>query len=286
MGHFSTPVAESPLFRYKPALRGRENLGLPRDLLYNQGLTDMREIQELNVSPRPGTGKGPCYQTRLKGLIPAVVYGGNEDPENVALDRHALELTLEKGAFLTTLLKLKEDGGKVTRVIPRDLQLDPVTDRPVHVDFMRLPEGATIRIAVPVRFRGQEKSPGLKRGGVLNVVSHTLVLICPAEHIPEYIDCDVSAMDIRDSLHVSHVKLPEGAHTVIKDKDITLASIVAPSHMIEEARAAASGTPAADAAAAAPAAGAAAAGAKAPAAGAKAPAAGGKAPAAKAPEKK
>jgi large subunit ribosomal protein L25 len=246
----------------------------------------MREIQELIVSPRPGTGKGPCYQTRQKGLIPAVVYGGNEDPENIALDRHALELTLEKGAFLTTLLRLKEDGGKITRVIPRDIQLDPVSDRPVHVDFMRLPEGATIRIAVPVRFHGQEKSPGLKRGGVLNVVSHTLELICPAEHIPDYIDCDVSTMDIRDSLHVSHVKLPEGAHTVIKDKDITLASIVAPTHVIEEARAAAAAAsagsaPAADAAAAAtPAAGAA------PAAGAKAPAAGAKAPAAKAPEKK
>jgi large subunit ribosomal protein L25 len=253
----------------------------------------MREIQELIVEPRQGTGKGPNYQTRQKGLIPAVVYGGKEEPENIAIERHALELTLEKGAFLTTLLRLKEDGGKVTRVIPRDLQLDPVSDRPIHVDFMRLPEGATIRIAVPVRFHGQEKSPGLKRGGVLNVVSHTLELICPAEHIPDYIDCDVSAMDIRDSLHISHVTLPEGAHTVIKDKDITLASIVAPTHVIEEARAAAAAAaaaasaPAAEAAAA-PAAGAAApaAGAAAPAAGAKAPAAGAKAPAAKAPEKK
>lgn len=249
----------------------------------------MREIQELSVTPRLGTGKGPAFQTRQNGLIPAIVYGGQEQPENIAVERHALELTLEKGAFLTTLLRLKDDGGKLTRVIPRDIQLDPVTDRPVHVDFMRLPEGATIRIAVPVRFHGQEKSPGLKRGGVLNIVSHTLELVCPAEHIPDYIDCDVSEMDIRDSLHVSHVSLPEGAHTVIKDKDITLASIVAPTHVIEEARAAAAAAAAAASApateeAAAPAAGAAPAGGA--AAGAKAPAAGAKAPAAKAPEKK
>jgi len=247
----------------------------------------MREIQDLSVSPRLGTGKGPAYQTRLKGLIPAIVYGGNEEPENIAVDAHALTVTLEKGAFLTTLFNLK-DGGKVTRVIPRDLQRDPVTDRPIHVDFMRLPEGATIRLAVPVHFKGQEKSPGIKRGGVLNIVSHTILLICPAEHIPESIECDVSEMDIHGTLHISHVQLPEGARTVIKDKDITLASIVAPTHVIEEARAAAAAAaaaasaPAADEAAAAPAAaaGAAAAGAKAPAAGAKAPAAGAKAPAA------
>jgi large subunit ribosomal protein L25 len=238
----------------------------------------MREIQELTVSPRPGTGKGPAYQARRKGLIPAIVYGGHGQPENVAVDAHALALCLEKGAFLTTLLSLKE-GDKVTRVIPRDLQRDPVSERPVHVDFMRLPEGATIRIAVPVRFHGQEKSPGLKRGGVLNIVSHTLELVCPAEHIPEYIDCDVSEMDIRDSLHISHVTLPEGAHTVIKDKDITLASIVAPTHVIEEARAAAAAAAAAASAPAAEEAAPAAAGA-APAAGAKAPAA------AEAPKKK
>jgi large subunit ribosomal protein L25 len=247
----------------------------------------MREIQEFSVSLRSGTGKGPAYQARLKGLIPAIVYGGNEEPENITLDAHALTVSLEKGSFLTTLFHLK-NGAKVTRVIPRDIQRDPVTDRAVHVDFMRLPEGATVRLAVPVRFKGNEVSPGIKRGGVLNIVSHTIELICPAEHIPDCILADVSQMDIHDTLHISHVSLPEGARTVIKDKDITLASIVAPTHVIEEARAAAAAAaaaasaPAAEEAAAAPAAaaGAAAAGAKAPAAGAKAPAAGAKAPAA------
>ena len=260
----------------------------------------MREIQEFSVSPRLGTGKGPAFQTRQKGLIPAIVYGGKEAPENIALDAHALTVSLEKGAFLTTLFRLK-DGAKVTRVIPREVQRDPVTDRPVHVDFMRLPEGATIRLAVPVHFKGNESSPGLKRGGVLNIVSHTIELICPAENIPDSILADVSQMDIHDTLHLSHVSLPEGARTVIKDKDITLASIVAPTHVIEEARAAAAAAAAAASApaveeAAAPAAGAAAApgaaaagaaGAKGAAAGAKAPAAGAKAPAAaEAPKKK
>lgn len=245
----------------------------------------MREIQELSVQPRPGTGKGPSYQTRQKGLIPAIIYGGNEEPEPVAVEAHALTLCVGKGAFLTTLLNLKEEDGKIIRVIPRDLQRDPVTDRPVHVDFMRLPEGATVRLDVPVRVRGQEKSPGLKLGGVLNIVSHTVEMICPAESIPEYIDCDVAAMDIRDSLHLSNVRLPEGVRAVTSGKDITLVSIVAPTSMRDEARAAAAsaGTPAAEEAAAAAAPAAAAGAAKAPAAGtAKAPAAG----AAKAPEKK
>lgn len=233
----------------------------------------MREIQELSVSPRPDTGKGPSYQTRQKGLIPAIIYGGSSQPENIALDAHKLTLAVEKGAFLTTLFKLN-DGAKVTRVIPRDLQLDPVTDRPVHVDFMRLEEGATIRLEIPVHFKGQEASPGIKKGGVLNIVRHSLELICPADNIPSAIEIDVSKMDVRDSLHISEVALPEGVVPTVKFRDFTLASIVAPTQMREEA------APAAAAAAAAPAAGAKAA---APAAGAKAaaPVAAAKAPAKK-----
>ena len=243
-------------------------------------LTDMREIQELSVQPRQGTGKGPAYQTRQKGQIPAIIYGGSSDPENIAVDAHTLTLAVEKGSFLTTLFKLN-DGAKVTRVIPRDLQLDPVSDRPVHVDFMRLEEGATIRLEIPVHFKGTEASPGIKKGGVLNIVRHSLELICPADNIPTAIDIDVSAMDVRDSLHISKIALPEGVVPTTKFRDFILASIVAPTTMREEARTGAAGTEAAAATAAAPAA--AAAGAKAPAAGAKAaaPAAAAKAPAKK-----
>lgn len=225
----------------------------------------MREIQELSVQPRPGTGKGPSYQTRQKGQIPAIIYGGSSDPETISLDAHTLTLAYEKGAFLTTLFKLN-DGAKVTRVIPRELQLDPVTDRPVHVDFLRLEEGATIRLEIPLHFKGTEVSPGIKKGGVLNIVRHSLELICPADNIPNAVVIDVSKMDVRDSLHINDITLPEGVVPTVKFRDFTLASIVAPTASREDKTASADAAPAA---AAAPAAGAKAA---APAAAAKAPA--------------
>ncbi|MDR3528183.1 MAG: 50S ribosomal protein L25/general stress protein Ctc [Rhizomicrobium sp.] len=236
----------------------------------------MREIQELPITQRPGTGKGPSYQTRVLGNIPAIIYGGSSDPEPVAVNAHTITLAVEKGSFMTTLLKLN-DGTKVTRVIPRALQLDPVTDRPVHVDFMRLEEGATVRLSIPVHFKGTEVSPGIKKGGVLNIVRHSVELICPAENIPLFIEADIAPMDVRGSLVLSAIALPEGVVPTSKFRDATICSIVAPTSMRDEARAAATGsTPVAEAAAAP----AAAAGAKAPAGGAKAPAAGAKAPAA------
>jgi len=240
----------------------------------------MAQVQELKAETRDGTGKGPSFQARQKGLIPGVIYGGTGKPENVAVDGRTLERRIEAGHFLTTLVMLDVAGTK-TRVIPREVQLDPVSDRPVHVDFMRLEEGATIRLEIPVHFKGTEASPGIKKGGVLNIVRHSLELICPADNIPTAIDIDVSAMDVRDSLHISKIALPEGVVPTTKFRDFILASIVAPTTMREEARTGAAGTEAAAATAAAPAA--AAAGAKAPAAGAKAaaPAAAAKAPAKK-----
>jgi large subunit ribosomal protein L25 len=243
----------------------------------------MRQIQELAATPRPGTGKGPSYQTRLQGLVPGIVYGGTDAPETVAVEAKALSRHVETGSFLTTPFLL-DIAGKKTRVLPRALQLDPVSDRPVHVDFMRLADGSTVRLAIPVKFKGGESSPGLKRGGVLNIVRHEVELICPVDNIPDLLEVDISALEIRDSIHISAIKLPEGVVPVIRERNFTIASIVAPSHVIEEQRAAAAAASGATATAetAAPAEGAAA-----PAAGAapaKAPA--GKAPAAKAPEKK
>jgi large subunit ribosomal protein L25 len=248
----------------------------------------MREIQELPITLRPGTGKGPSYQTRVLGNIPAIIYGGSTDPEPIAVNAHTITIAVEKGSFMTTLLKLN-DGAKVTRVIPRALQLDPVTDRPVHVDFMRLEEGATVRLSIPVHFKGMDVSPGIKKGGVLNIVRHSVELICPAENIPLFIEANVATMDVRGSLALSGIALPEGVVPTAKFRDATICSIVAPTSMRDDARAAASGSAPAEEAAAAPAAAAGAktpaGGAKAPAAGAKAPAAGAKAPAA-APAKK
>ena len=126
----------------------------------------MTQIQEVNVEARANRGKGPAYQARQKGLTPAIIYGGKDQPETISVDSRTLERQIEKGAFLTTLLMLSI-GGKKTRVIPRQVQLDPVSDRPVHVDFLRLAEGATVRLDIPVHFKGQGESPGLKKGGVL-----------------------------------------------------------------------------------------------------------------------
>ena len=261
----------------------------------------MRQIQELSVERRAGTGKGPAYQLRRKGQIPAIIYGGKEEPLPVSVDALTLTRHVDSGSFLTTPFLLNLEGKK-TRVIPRVLQLDPVSDRPVHVDFMRLVEGATVRLAIPVRFKGQENSPGIKRGGVLNIVRHEVDLICAADDIPEYIEGDLNGLEIHGSLSISDFKLPKGVKPA-SSQDFTVASIVAPTHIIEEQKAAAAAAAAAALApvveeeevpaegaavpgaapvpgAAAPAAGAAApaAGAAAPAAGAKAPAAGAKAP--------
>ena len=233
----------------------------------------MRETQELRAEPRNGTGKGPAYQARLKGLVPAVIYGGDTAPQNVAVDLRTLERQYETGTFTTTLLMLDVEGKK-TRVIPREVQVDPVTDRPVHVDFMRLGEGAKVRLAIPVHFRNQGESPGLKKGGVLNIVRHEIELLCPAESIPEEIIIDLTGLDIHDSVHISAIKLPEGVKPIIRERDFTICSIVAPTSVVEEQKAAAA---AATAAANAPvveeaAEGAPAAGAAAPAAAAAAPA--------------
>ena len=238
----------------------------------------MAQVQELKAEAREGRGKGPSYQARIKGLIPGIVYGGKGEPETVNVDARTLERHIEKGGFLTTLLML-DVAGKKTRVIPRQLQLDPVSDRPVHVDFMRLAEGATVRLEVPVHFKGQGESPGLKKGGVLNIVRHKMELLCPADSIPNEVLVDISKLDINESIHISALSLPQGVKPTIRGRDFTVCSIVAPTSVVEEQRAAA-------AAASAPAAEAAPAEGAAPAAAAAAPAAGAKAAPAAAPAKK
>ncbi|HWA70086.1 MAG TPA: 50S ribosomal protein L25/general stress protein Ctc, partial [Rhizomicrobium sp.] len=198
----------------------------------------MSKIQELTVEARSGRGKGPAYQARLKGLIPGVIYGGTADPETVAVDSRTLERHVEAGHFLTTLFLL-DNSGKKTRAIPRAVQLDPVSDRPVHVDFMRLAEGASVKLEIPVHFNGQDVSPGLKKGGVLNIVRHAINLICPADSIPNTIEVDVSKLDINETIHINDLNLPKGVKVVIRGRDFTVCSIVAPTSVIEEQRAAA-----------------------------------------------
>jgi large subunit ribosomal protein L25 len=193
----------------------------------------MRETLELKAEPRDKVGKGPSYRTRKSGRIPGIVYGGETAPEAVQVDERTLGRMHSTGSLLQTLVMLELSGQK-TRVIPRAVQLDPVTDRPVHVDFLRLTQGGRISLEIPVHFRGQENSPGLKRGGVLNVVRHEVALLCPVESIPEFIEGDLSGLDIGDSLHISAFALPEGVKPMIRERDFTVATIAPPTTFTEE----------------------------------------------------
>ncbi|MEQ1649173.1 MAG: 50S ribosomal protein L25/general stress protein Ctc [Hyphomicrobiaceae bacterium] len=224
---------------------------------------------EIKAKARPRAGKGAARQVRREGLVPGVIYGDKEAAVTVALDSRALSLIISKGKFLSTLFMLDVDGAK-TRVIPRDVQLDPVKDFPLHVDFQRVTSTSRIRVSVPCKFVNEAASPGLKRGGVLNIVRHDVEVMCAPDHIPASFDFDLTGLEIGRSIHISSVTMPEGARLVINNRDFTVATI-AGAKADEEKQAAAD---AAAAAAAAPTAAAAA-----PAAGAKAaaPAAGGKA---------
>ena len=241
----------------------------------------MATVKELKATARPKAGKGAARAERRAGRVPAVIYGDNQAPVTISLDDKALRLSIFAGHFLTTIYNIDLDGKK-HRVIPRDFALDPVKDFPIHVDFLRLGEGATIRVSIPLHVVGAEASPGVKRGGTVNIVNHTVDVEADVEHIPQFIEVDVSKLEINNSIHLSEVTLPKGVKVVTRD-DPTLVTVVPPSGYGEEAK------PAAAADGAAPAAGAAApaAGAAAPAAGAKAPAAGAaKAPAAAKPAAK
>jgi large subunit ribosomal protein L25 len=240
----------------------------------------MATVKELKATARPQSGKGAARAERRAGRVPGVIYGNNQPPLTISVDDRELRQRILAGRFLTTIYDIDLEGKK-HRVIPRDFHLDPVRDFPLHVDFMRLGEGATIRVNVPLRVVNGEAAPGIKRGGTINIVTHSLELECSVDNIPQFIEADVASLEINHSLHLSDLKLPSGVKSLTRE-DATLVTIVPPSGYAEELKAAATAgaAPAAGAAAPAAAAAAPAAGAKAPAAGAKAPAAGAKAPAA------
>jgi large subunit ribosomal protein L25 len=240
----------------------------------------MATVKELKATARPSVGKGAARAERRAGRVPGVIYGNNQPPQPISVDDRELRQRILAGRFLTTIYDIDLEGKK-HRVIPRNFHLDPVRDVPLHVDFMRLGEGATIRVSVPLHVVKAEAAPGVKRGGTVNIVTHAIDLECSVDNIPQYIEADVSALEISYSLHLSDVKLPAGVKSLARE-DVTLVTIVPPSGYAEEQRAAAAAAAAAGAAApgAAPAAAAAPApGAAAPAAAAAAPAAGAKAPA-------
>ena len=222
---------------------------------------------ELKATARPRAGKGAARQARREGKVPAVIYGAGESPETIALDYNELWKQVLKGHFTSTVFEIDVDGSK-NLVIPRDIQVDPVKDQPIHVDFLRIGKDGLIRVEVPVRFVNDALSPGLKRGGVLNIVRHDIEITCPYDKIPAFFEVDLTGLEIGRSIHVSAIALPEGVEPTIKDRDFTIATIAGAVKQEEEAAAAPTE------AAAAPVEGAAA------AKGAAAPAKGGAAPAA------
>jgi large subunit ribosomal protein L25 len=251
----------------------------------------MATVQELKATARPSAGKGAARAERRAGRVPGVIYGNNQPPLPISVNDRDLRQRILAGRFLTTIYDIELDGKK-HRVIPRDFHLDPVKDFPLHVDFMRLGEGASIRISVPLHVQKAEGSPGVKRGGTVNIVTHAIDLECSVDNIPQYVEADVSGLEIGYSLHLSDITLPAGVKSLMRE-DATLVTIVPPSGYAEEQKAAAAAaaaaaagaiaapgaTPAPGTAPAAPSAGAPAAAAAAPAAGAAPAAPGAKAPA-------
>ena len=196
----------------------------------------MAEIETLDASLRPVGGKGSARAARRDGKVPAVVYGNNEDPIMVNVDRRALEQQLHVSGFFIRLIDMKLDG-KAHRVLPRDVQFHPVSDAPLHVDFLRFSADRRIAVSVPVRFANEEESPGLKRGGVLNVVRFEVEVSCTADNIPQAFQIDLTGREIGDSLHASMITLPEGVNFTITDRDFTIATVAAPTVVAEEATA-------------------------------------------------
>lgn len=198
----------------------------------------MPETITLSAEPRARAGKGAARATRRAGRVPAIIYGDKQEPVLLSLDSRELSRALARRGFLATLVDVKLDGA-VHRTLPRDVQLHPVSDAVLHVDFLRIGVGSRIDVNVPVIFAHRENSIGLRRGGLLNIVRHEVELNCPVEGIPEQLVVDLSGLDIGDSVHISAVALPEGVRPTVSDRDFTVATIAGSLGAREEAAAAA-----------------------------------------------
>jgi large subunit ribosomal protein L25 len=193
----------------------------------------MAELTSLAAQTREGVGKGANRSLRRSGRVPAVVYGDNAPQEMISLERKELRRALHNPRFFSTLCSLQVNGEAV-RVLPREVQLHPVSEEPLHIDFVRVGRHATVTVTVPVVFANEDISRGLKRGGVLNIVRREVELLCPVDAIPQEITVDLKDADIHDSLHISQVSLPEGVRPAIADRDFTIATISAPTIIREE----------------------------------------------------
>jgi large subunit ribosomal protein L25 len=193
----------------------------------------MAQTSVLKAEARERVGKGAARATRREDKVPGVIYGDRRPPMPISLPQRELTQRLHAGGFLTHLVQIEVNGEKI-RAIPKDYQLDPVRDFLIHVDFLRVGEGARLTIAVPVHFINHADSPGLKRGGVLNVVRHAIDMVVPADAIPESVTVDLAGLEIGDSVHISAIKLPEGAVPTIRGRDFTVATIAGAASALPE----------------------------------------------------
>ncbi|HKH29326.1 MAG TPA: 50S ribosomal protein L25/general stress protein Ctc [Sphingomicrobium sp.] len=207
----------------------------------------MSEQLTLPAEARDRAGKGASRELRRGGRVPAVVYGQKAEPLSIHVEEKLLSKMLSSGHFMNSVVMV-DVAGKPTRTLPKAVDFHPVTSRPIHVDFLRISEHTQVHVAVPMRFDNEDASPGLKRGGVLNVVVHELEIVCDAAHIPSEIHIPLDGLEIGDSIHISQVKLPEGVTPANTEEDFTVATIVAPSAMKaeEEEAAAADAVPTVD----------------------------------------
>jgi large subunit ribosomal protein L25 len=207
----------------------------------------MAELTTIRAEARDRAGKGAARATRRDGRVPGVLYGDKKPPVLIAVDPREIGREVNKPGFFARLLTIEVNGGK-ERVLPRDVQFHPVSDRPLHVDFLRVGAGARIAVAIPVHIVDAEKSPGIKRGGIVNLVRHEIELYCDADAIPERVDVSLDGLEIGGSVHIRGVKLPAGTKPVIA-RDFTVATVAAPTVVREELAAAQAAAQAAVAAA-------------------------------------
>lgn len=205
----------------------------------------MTAVKQIEASARAQVGKGAARAVRRQGLTPAVIYGGGAAPEAIALDANKTRLMIYGGHFLTTLFEISV-AGKTQRVIPRDYQLDPVRDFPIHVDFLRVAKGQTVTVEIPIHVVGQDASPGVKNGGSVQLVEHALEIIVEPENIPEAFEVSVAGLEIGDTVEASAITLPRGAKLTI-GADATIVTIVPPMAEEVEEAAVAEAAPAAEA---------------------------------------
>jgi large subunit ribosomal protein L25 len=184
----------------------------------------MAELITLKATARPRAGKGAARQARRDGNVPAVIYGNNETPETINLEYNELWKQVLRGHFTSTAIELDVEGKKHI-VLARDVQVDPIRDTPLHVDFQRVGKDGVIRVSIPMRFVNETLSPGLKRGGVLNIVRHDVEVFAPYDKIPRFFEINLEGLEIGRSIHISAVTMPDGVSPVIKNRDFTIATI-------------------------------------------------------------